>query len=94
MNIIHCLTIIIILKTYLNMGKQTDGSLSIEIKIKIIYIFNTDENYLYICTINEIKYPNMSTSLLFVFCFVFLLLKVIDFSAKAQSVDTFSSQML
>ena len=46
MNIIHCLTIIIILKTYLNTGKQTDGSLSIEIKIKIIYIFNTDENYL------------------------------------------------
>ena len=70
MNIIHCLTIIIILKTYLNMGKQTDGSLNIEIKIKIIYIFNTDENYLYICTINEIKYQNMSTSLLFLFCFV------------------------
>lgn len=100
MNTIHRLTIIIIFEnTYIYIFyKQTDRSLSILFKelkytIKLFTYWNTHENYLHICTVNEIKYWNMSSSLFlfFLFSFSFLLLKVIDFYSKAQSVDTFSS---
>ena len=68
MNIIHCLTIIIILKTYLNMGKQTDGSLSIEIKIKL-FTYSIQMKIIYIF-VQSIKLNTKTCLLLYCFCFV------------------------
>ena len=76
------------------MYKQRDRSLSIKIKIKIFLHIKIQMKIIYIfdCAINEIKYRNMSTLLLFcfvLFCFDFLLLKVIDFSSKLNQLTLF-----